>query len=169
MRADQSFLNNQSINQQQQQSSLPLINCQCLHGVASYSCHWLWFVFSPQWLLTAELFLSLLLKRHNLDGALNIILLRLFSTKQFFFFKSLCPRCDFLWLSEQKKSQRMRFFFLFSDRWGNVRVFKELKNRFLLFFCIYRLCLECRVCVGLWLIYPVVLNVSLHVRTAIGT
>lgn len=52
-------LNNQSINQQQQQSSLPLINCQCLHGVASYSCHWLWFVFSPQWLLlTTELPLS---------------------------------------------------------------------------------------------------------------
>lgn len=61
------------------------------------------------------------------------------------------------------------FLFLFSDRWGNVRVFKELKHWFLLFFCIYRLCLECRVCVGLWLIYPVVLNVSLHVRTAIGT
>lgn len=85
MRADQNSLNNQSINQQQQQSSLPLINCQSLHGVASYSRHWLWFVFSPRWSLTTELFLSLLLKVHSSDGAFSVFLLHLFSTKQIFF------------------------------------------------------------------------------------
>lgn len=116
-------LNNQSINRQQQQSSLPLINCQCLHGVAFSSCRWSWFVSSPQWLLlTTELSLSfslLLLKLHISDDAFKFILLYFYSPRNVCF-ESLRPSSDVICRDCQSRRNLQWWVFYVSDRGGNV-------------------------------------------------